>query len=143
MNVPAFRSQFIYCVKLTAIYRICRGVGNRTRSDIGQGVATKVDSVTRDDDVFGAFVDVDAAFVDGHQVFGCIAQSHTIKYRTLSKLNLHVAVLVGHGLNVLSTVSTHGGCISGVVSDGNRINSGANDAQGLTQVTVADIAFIV
>ena len=120
------------------------GISQRyTGCNIVNYIATKADSVTRDDDVFGAFVDVDAAFVDGHQVFGCIAQSHTIKYRTLSKLNLHVAVLVGHCLDVLSTVSTHSGCISGVVSDGNRVDSGTHDAQSLAQITVADIAFIV
>ena len=143
LDVPTFRSQFIYCVKLAAIHRILRGAGNRTRCNIGQGVATEVHFVAFNHDGFAATSDIDAAFVDGHQVFGCIAQSHTIKYRTLSKLNLHVAVLVGHCLDVLSTVSTHSGCISGVVSDGNRIDSGTNDAQSLAQITVADIAFIV
>ena len=104
------------------------GISQRyTGCNIVNHIATKADSVTRDDDVFGAFVDVDAAFVDGHQVFGCIAQSHTIKYRALSKLNLNIASRVSNGLDVLSTVSAYSGSIRGIVSDADRVLSGSHN----------------
>ena len=50
------------------------GIGQRdTCGNIVNHIATKADSVTRDNDVFTAFIDVDAALVDGHQVIGSIA----------------------------------------------------------------------
>ena len=72
MDVPTQRGNVLHRVELAAVDGFGRGVVDRTIGYTSQGVATEVDVITGNHDVFTAFVDGDAAFVDGHQVIGCI-----------------------------------------------------------------------
>ena len=72
LDVPTQRGNVLHRVELAAVDGFGRGVVDRTRVHTCEGVATEVDVVTGNHDVFTAFVDGDAAFVDGHQVIGCI-----------------------------------------------------------------------